>query len=327
VAGHLRALLGPDPLLLGIAVAADLLVGDPDYPLHPVRLMGRMLSRVEALLRRVGADGYGGGIALFLILGGFWTAAGAALVMGATAIGGALLARGVHVALAYSLLALGELVRYGGRVEAALARSDLPGARTLVSGLVGRDTDRMDAGACRRAVIESLGENLTDGFVSAVFWYALGGLPGLALFKVVSTMDSMVGYRTPRYLRFGWCGARLDDVLNYLPARLTWLLVAAGAALVPGASVRGALRVGWRQHGLLPSPNSGWGEAAVAGAIGRKLIGPIWKDGALVTDLWLGNPAAAAAESAEDFRRAARVVLVSGVLMAGLTIAILTICR
>ena len=115
----------------------------------------------------------------------------------------------------------------------------------------------MDAGACRRAAVESLSENLTDGFVSPVFWYALVGVPGLVLFKVVSTMDSMVGYKTERYLRFGWCGARLDDLLNYVPARLTWLVIVAVAAAVPGYSASKAWTVGLRQHGMLLSPNSG----------------------------------------------------------------------
>ena len=94
----------------------------------------------------------------------------------------------------------------------------------------------MDAAACRRAAIESLSENLTDGFTSPLAWYAIGGLPGLVIFKVVSTMDSMVGYKTPRYLRFGWCGARLDDLMNYPTARATWLLIAAIAAILPSCS-------------------------------------------------------------------------------------------
>ena len=108
--------------------------------------------------------------------------------------------------------------------------NDIERARHAVSALVGRDTDRMDGPACRRAAVESLSENLTDGFVSPMFWYVLAGVPGLVLFKIVSTMDSMVGYKTPQYLRFGWCGARLDDVMNYLPARLTWFVIVCVAA-------------------------------------------------------------------------------------------------
>src|SRR4029077_10380640 len=126
---------------------------------------------------------------------------------------------------------LGDLLHHVWRIESAVRSGDLDRARAAVGALVGRDTDRMDAAACRRAAVESLSENLTDGFVSPVCWYVVAGLPGVVLFKIVSTMDSMVGYKTPQYLRFGWCGARLDDAMNYLPARGTWLVVAAIAAL------------------------------------------------------------------------------------------------
>src|SRR6185369_6195145 len=110
-------------------------------------------------------------------------------------------------------------------VQLAARRKQLDGARAAIALLVGRDTDKMDFDACRRAAIESLSENFVDGFLSALFWYALLGLPGLLLFKIASTMDSMVGYKTPPYLRFGWFGARLDDVMNYIPARVAWLLL------------------------------------------------------------------------------------------------------
>ncbi len=137
--------------------------------------------------------------------------------------------------------------------------------------------------------MESLSENAVDGFVSPLFWYALFGLPGIVLFKVISTMDSMVGYRTPRYAYFGWCGARLDDLFNLVPARLTYFLMTGVAFLLPGYSGRKALSVGWRQHALVPGPNSGWSEATAAGAVQRRLIGPIMQDGKLVTELWIGD--------------------------------------
>jgi adenosylcobinamide-phosphate synthase len=154
--------------------------------------------------------------------------------------------------------------------------------------LVGRDTDRMDAAACDRAAVESIAENLVDGVLSPLFWLALLGLPGLLIFKIASTMDSMVGYKNERYLRFGWFGARLDDVLNWVPARLSVPLLAAAAAMVPGCSPRACWRVGLSQHALLPGPNKGWGETAAAGALRIRLAGPIWKDGRQVNDLWIG---------------------------------------
>jgi adenosylcobinamide-phosphate synthase len=160
-----------------------------------------------------------------------------------------------------------------------------------------------------------------------LFWYVLLGLPGLVVFKVVSTMDSMVGYKTPQYLRFGWCGARLDDVMNYLPARLTWMLIAAVAAVVPQCSARKAWAFGRRHASLLPSPNSGWSEAAIAGAIQRRLVGPIWKAGQLVTDLWLGDPPDPPAGSRSDVSRAIVVTIAAGLAAAALAEAVLLAVR
>ncbi len=274
--------------MLAGAVAADLAFGDPVYRWHPVRLIGRSLRAIEGVLRRSGVDGYGGGILLFVILAGAWAVSISALIlMAASASSWA--ARALHLLMLYSLLALGDLLRHVWRIERAARRGDVAAARLAVSHLVGRDTAAMDDAACRRAGVESLSENLVDGFTSALFWYAIGGLPLLIVFKVVSTMDSMVGYKTPLYLRFGWCGARLDDLMNFVPARLTWLLIAAVAAIASGYSGTKALRLGFIQQGRLPSPNSGWSEAATAGAIGRRLVGPIWLHGRLVTDAWIGD--------------------------------------
>ena len=200
----------------------------------------------------------------------------------------------------------------------------LEGARTFISKLVGRDTDRMDIAACRRAAIESLSENLTDGFVSPLCWYVVAGLPGLVLFRVVSTMDSMVGYKTPRYLKFGWCGARLDDLMNFVPARITWLLLTFFSFVLPGCSGRKAFSVGWQQHAILPGPNSGWSEAATAGGIQRKLLGPIWAEGSLVTDVWLGDPSDPPAGGGSDLPRAAILNVAAGVLAAALAVLLAT---
>ncbi len=309
----LSHVLAPDPLALAMAVVVDLAVGDPVYPLHPVRLMGWTLARVEAGLRSVGADGRTGGVLLFGLLAGVW---GGGLSLAVVAASAADWRAGwlLHAFLVYSCIALGDLRRHVRRIDRAAAAGNLPSARRAVSALVGRDTDRMDEAACRRAGVESLAENVTDGFISPICWYAVGGLPGLIVFKVVSTMDSMVGYKTPRYLRFGWCGARLDDAMNYVPARLTWLVMVGLAWLLPGYSWRKAWRVGMAQHGLLPGPNSGWSEAAVAGAIERRLVGPIWTNGSLVTDLWIGDPGDPPVEDGADVRRALVFVTAAGLV-------------
>ena len=304
-----------DARWLLLAAALDLLVGDPVYPFHPVRLMGGTLTAVETLLRRIGADGYAGGIVLFLVLATVWAGALSIAVVVAASTS-AWLGIALHVFILYSLLALGDLLHHVRRIEDAVQGGDVAAAREAVSQLVGRDTAAMDGAACRRAAVESLSENFTDGFTSPLFWYVAAGLPGIVLFKIVSTMDSMVGYKTPRYLRFGWCGARLDDIMNFVPARLTWLLLAAVAAAIPRCSGRKALRIGFAQHGVLPGPNSGWSEAAAAGALQRRLVGPIWMNDTLVTDEWIGDPTDPPLATSEDSSAAMRIVAIAGVVAA-----------
>ena len=318
------SLLRPNALLLAGAVALDLLIGDPVYLAHPIRLMGNTLTWLENGLRKLGADGYGGGIALFLLLSIIWVGGSGAILFGLQRWND-VAAFVFHLFLAYSCLALHDLLRHAWVVESAARSGDLEGARTAIARLVGRDTDRMDIAACRRAAIESLSENLTDGFVSPLAWYVVLGLPGIVLFKVVSTMDSMVGYKTPRYLKFGWCGARLDDLMNFIPARLTWLLLSLSSLVIPGCSARKALRVGWRQHATLPGPNSGWSEAATAGGIQRRLIGPIWAKGMLVTELWLGDSSDPPAGDDSDVPRAEFLVGATGLLAAALAVILAAI--
>jgi adenosylcobinamide-phosphate synthase len=312
-------ILRPHATLLAGAVLLDFLIGDPVYSAHPIRLIGRTLSWFENLLRKLGANGYGGGIVLFLLLSTVWVG-GTGAVLVALQKWNHYAASVFYLFMAYSCLALHDLVQHAWAVEAAARRNDLEGARAFISKLVGRDTNRMDIAACRRAAIESLSENLTDGFVSPLCWYVVAGLPGLVLFKVVSTMDSMVGYKTPPYLKFGWCGARLDDVMNFVPARITWLLLTLFSFLIPGCSGRKAFRVGWEQHAILPGPNSGWSEAATAGGIQRRLLGPIWAKGLLVTDVWLGDPSDPPAGSNSDLPLAAILNVATGVLAAALAV-------
>jgi adenosylcobinamide-phosphate synthase len=316
-------LFRPHATLLAAAVLLDFLIGDPVYPAHPIRLIGRTLGWFESLLRKFGADGYGGGIALFLLLSIVWVGGTSAILVELqkwTQYAAAFF----HLFIAYSCLALHDLVRHAWAVEVAGRRGDLDGARKSISKLVGRDTDRMDIAACRRAAIESLSENLTDGFVSPLLWYVIGGLPGLLLFKVVSTMDSMVGYKTPPYVKFGWCGARLDDLMNFVPARITWLFLTLFSFVIPGCSGRKAFSVGWQQHAILPGPNSGWSEAATAGGIQRRLLGPIWAKGSLVTDVWLGDPSDPPAGSGSDLPRAVILNVVAGVIAAAVAVLLAT---
>ena len=309
-------ILRPDPVLLLCAVVLDGLFGDPVYALHPIRLMGATLSFFERLLRGLRLDGYAGGCLLFFLLSAFWVGVVCALVFVLyyvqSEVGWIF-----QVFILYSMLALKDLCKHGLAIDRA---TDLERAREAASMLVGRDTEVMDFAACRRAGMESLSENAVDGFVSPVFWYAILGLPGVVLFKVVSTMDSMVGFKTPQYRYFGWCGARLDDVLNFFPARLTYLGMVLVAFFMPGCSARKALLIGWRQHALVPGPNSGWSEAAAAGALQRRLVGPVWQGGTQVTDLWLGDVDDPEGGQPGDMRRMCVFVVITCLLAIGLAV-------
>jgi adenosylcobinamide-phosphate synthase len=298
--------LAPSASLLLAGVLLDAIFGDPQVAYHPIRLMGASLSGYEHMLRRARLDGYWGGCFLFLLLAMTWVVMPSVvliLVYRWNPWAGAI----IHVLLIYICFALRDLVDHVRSVQRAANRGDVSAAHKAIAMLVGRDIDGMDIAACRRAAIESLSENFVDGVLSAVFWYVLLGIPGLLLFKVASTMDSMVGYKTPTYFYFGWCGARLDDLMNYLPARLAWLLL--GLFAIPKG-----WRMGLTQHAILPGPNPGWSEATMAGVLSRKLIGPIWKEGRLVTQIWLGDPHDPEAGTAGDVSKAVRIIIVSSAI-------------
>lgn len=299
-------ILYPRVAFLLIAVALDVVLGDPVYRLHPIRLMGATLSSFEKLLRAIRLDGYLGGCLLFVLLALFWVGFFSIAAIQLYSLH-PLAGQAFHVFTLYSMIALGDLFKHGRDVDRAVSQGNLAKARMAVAKLVGRDTDKMDGPACRRAAIESLAESLVDGFASPILFYIFG-LPFAVLFKVISTMDSMVGYKTERYLQFGWCGARLDDLLNLIPARLAWLFIAVTAAVVPGGSAAKAWRIGWNLHTLIPGPNAGWSEAALAGAIQRRLIGPVWLKGNLVTDVWIGDPSDPESGTAEDYRHTCLIV-------------------
>lgn len=190
--------------------------------------------------------------------------------------------------LASSLLAQRSLYDHVAAVAAALDRS-LDHGRETVSMIVGRDTrDLSESGVCR-AAIESLAESFSDGIVAPMFWLAVAGLSGGIAYKAINTADSMIGHKTEKHIDFGWAAARADDVLNWLPARLSVLWLVLAAVVVPGASPWRALAVARRDARLHDSPNAGWPEAAMAGALGVRLMGPRTYDGELVNKGWMGD--------------------------------------
>ncbi len=204
--------------------------------------------------------------------------------------------------LASSLLAQRSLYEHVARVAEGLGQGGLAGGRKAVAMIVGRDPESLDEAGVARAAIESLSENFSDGIVAPAFWLGLGGLPGGALYKAINTADSMIGHKSPRHLAFGWAAARLDDLVNLPASRLTALLLIAAAALDRQADAGGAWRAVRRDASRHRSPNAGWPEAAMAGALGLRLAGPRVYGAVRVEDGWMGDGRAEA--TAADIRRA-----------------------
>jgi adenosylcobinamide-phosphate synthase len=247
-------------------VALDALLGDPRRG-HPVAAFGRAAAWLE---QRAYADDRARG-ALYTTACVLAAAAPAAAAHQLTRRRP--LARGTAVAATVWAVTGARSLRFQSeRIRAALDDGDLVAARSLLPGLCGRDPARLGPREITRAVVESLAENTSDATVAPLVWGAVAGLPGLAVYRAVNTLDAMVGYRSPRYTRFGWAAARLDDVLNWAPARLTAALAAACAALAGGDTGR-AWRTARRDGPHHPSPNAGRPEAAFAGALGLRLGG------------------------------------------------------
>jgi adenosylcobinamide-phosphate synthase len=296
------------PLALA-ALIVEALIGYP-APLyraigHPVTWMGRWLAWLEAGLNRPEAGFVArraaGVVALCLYLAPVALVAWAAtrLCVSAGPLGFAALAL-----LAASLPSQRSLAIHVRAVAEGLDAS-LDGGRRAVAKIVGRNPDVLDEAGVVRAAIESLAENFSDGVVAPILWIALGGLAGGALYKAINTADSMIGHRDERYKAFGWAAARTDDLVNLPASRLAALWLILGAFLSPGASARDAARAVWRDASRHRSPNAGWPEAAMAGALGLKLAGPRVYGEALIDDAFMGDGGREA--NAADTRRALRL--------------------
>ena len=188
-----------------------------------------------------------------------------------------------------SMLAQRSLYTHVAAVASALEADGLEAGRRAVSMIVGRDTRALDEAAVSRAAIESLAENFSDGVVAPLFWMVVAGLPGAIAYKAVNTADSMIGHRSERHLAFGWAAARFDDLVNLPASRLSAFWFVLAAALSPGLSPRRAIEVLFRDAGHHRSPNAGWPEAAMAGALGIKLSGPRIYGGVEVAERWVGE--------------------------------------
>jgi adenosylcobinamide-phosphate synthase len=221
--------------------------------------------------------------------------------------------------VASTLIAQRSLYHHVGRVAAALERDGLAGGRAAVAHIVGRDPAALDEAGVARAAIESLAENFSDGVVAPAFWLAVGGLAGGAVYKAINTADSMIGHRTPRHEAFGFAAARLDDLVNLPASRLSALMIIAAAAITPGASPAAAWRAVVRDAPQHRSPNAGYPEAAMAGALGLALAGPRVYGGIEVADAVMGDGRRTA--TAADIRAALTLYIRADAMLIGLVAA------
>lgn len=296
----------------------DLIIGDPRSCYHPIVLMGNTASAIERWLWDRSLWGYTTGMAHMLILALIWVGGSCCLVWLLDYSLPSFYSELFQCLVASLFFAQRSLCEHGWNVVKA-ARDSVESAREATSMLVGRDISKLDEYGCRRAAVESLSENFVDGVLTPLFWFIIFGLPGLVAFKVVSTLDSMVGYKNERYLKFGWAGARSDDVMNFIPARLSVPLLCLGAFLIPKLSPIQCWKMAFKDHALLPSPNSGWSEAAMSGALQKRLCGPIYKMGALACTVWVGNPDAPVGCSERDVLRCISLIFVSTWLLVAIS--------
>jgi adenosylcobinamide-phosphate synthase len=293
-----------------LALALDATFGDPKWlwgrvP-HPVVVMGSAITRVEARwldTAAAPADHARRGRDASLLVVGATTVVTLAVqaICQVAPLGWLLLALTMS-----TLIAARGLYDHVAAVAAGLEQG-LAEGRQAVAHIVGRDPASLDAPGVARAAIESTAENFADGVVAPLFWGVLLGLPGMAAYKAINTLDSMIGHRSPRHRHFGRFAARLDDYVNWLPARLAAFLILAAALCLPGVTPRAGWRAMWRDASYHRSPNAGWPEAAIAGALGLRLAGPRRYAGELVDDAWMGDGRAAA--TVADIRRALHVLV------------------
>lgn len=302
----------PTPWIVAGAMLVEGAVGWPGRLSHPVVWIGDLIAalerrwngaeRPEGTRRALGvftvliliavAGGAGWGVQALAAQAPLWPALALLLLCGATGV------------------AARSLFDHVRAVARPLKAGDLPAARLAVGMIVGRDVDAMDEGEVATAALESLAESFCDGVVAPVFWFVVGGLPGLFVYKAVNTADSMIGHMETRWRAFGWAAARTDDVMNWIPARIAGVLIALGGGQ--------GWRIMWRDAGKHASPNAGWTEAAMAGSLRVRLGGPVRYDGVMLERPDFGDWAR---PRAHDLHRGLRVYVIACALLLMLLIA------
>ena len=309
-------------LIAFLSLAIELALGYPDWLFraigHPVTWFGRLISFLDRRLNRATDSDVlrrrRGVVALVIIV-----LLPAMIALGVEIALWRMLPAGLLITaiLATSLLSQKSLYEHVEAVADALETGGLVMGRIAVSRIVGRDPEKLDKAGVGRAAIESLAENFSDGIVAPAFWIGVGGLPGGVAYKAANTADSMIGHRTPRHEAFGWAAARFDDLINLPASRLTALLIVLAAFLVRDADAGNAWRTVRRDARKHRSPNAGWPEAAMAGALGLALAGPRSYGGVMVDDVFMGEGGRREVDSL-DIRRALKLYRVADYLLIGL---------
>lgn len=293
-------------ILLFLALLLDAVVGDMRWLFskvpHPIVLVGRLIGFLDYKLnrsKRIKAKLMIRGCIATILVTSLAVAAGhlCALAVGNLPFGEAL-----EIFVIVVLVAQRSLYDHGHAVSTALKRDGIEAGRLAVSHIVGRDTTVLDEHGVARGAIESLAENFADGVVAPAFWYLILGLPGLFAYKVINTLDSMIGYKSERYRQFGLFAARLDDVVNLIPARFAAIFFVLASVVTPNTSPARATKIVWHDAGKHDSPNAGWPEAAMAGALNRALGGPRYYVGGVTKSQWIGD--GDARSTARDIDRA-----------------------
>lgn len=300
------------PILI-LAVILDLLIGDPRWLIHPVRVIGLFIESIEGPVRALSLPSEKvKGILFFLIVTTTTTVSALMLtyfLMKWFPI--PLFGDLIMIFLTSLFFALKGLIDAGKEVERYLLCGDIESARASLISLVGRDRDVLSKKDIQKSILESYAENFNDAYIAPLFWAVILGFPGLVFYKTVNTLDSMVGYKNEKYLHFGWFSARMDDLLNYIPARLSALLIIMASALILGlTSAKRAMKWVCIYASRHPSPNAGYPESALAGALGVRLLGPAYYERKLIIKPYIGEDLGTDLQRALTFAR--KILLLAG---------------
>jgi adenosylcobinamide-phosphate synthase len=283
-----------DSLTIALAFLLDLVIGDPKK-YHPISGIGKLIQKTENFLRGKHLDGKLGGLLLFLIVCSITFFLSIFFIkllslLSAVSISFYFLSLAILIIVSSLFLALKGLILTSSKVDRLVNENKLSEARTDLKALVGRDTENLTYKQIRIAVVESLAENLSDALIAPLFYFLLGGFPFLVLYKTVNTLDSMVGYKNEKYKDFGWVSARMDDLFNFIPARITGFMIVLATLFLFGVKkAKDSFRIMLRDGRKHLSPNSGIPEAAMAGALGIRVGGPNYYHGILVEKPYIGE--------------------------------------